>query len=107
GVGGEQAGNQVEERRLAGAVRADDGMESSAGEAEAQVVDSGQAAEAFGGLFCSRDRFAHGSVRNLVSTAAAGSRSVSRRSHSRHNPTMPLGPQLNTRIARLAARRAQ
>src|SRR5262245_11259841 len=106
GVGREQAGYQVEERGLAGAVRADDRVQPPAGEAEAQVVDRGQSAEALGQSLGAQDRLAHGSVRSLVSTAAAGSRSVSRNSHSRHNPTMPLGAKITTRMATMPTIRA-
>jgi hypothetical protein len=41
----EEAGDQVEERRFAGAVGADDGVELPARQRQGQVVDGGQAAE--------------------------------------------------------------
>ena len=98
-VGREQAGDQVEERGLAGAVRADDGVQASAGEVKAQAVDRGQSAEALGQLLGAQDRLAHGSVRSLVSTAGSASRSVKCASQSRQSPTMPLGAKITTRMA--------
>src|ERR1700724_642553 len=50
-VRGQQAGYQIEEGRLAGAVRPDDGMQAPAGEVEAQIVDGGQPAEPLGQRF--------------------------------------------------------
>src|ERR1700719_1400462 len=50
-VGGQQARYQIEESGLASTIRPDDGMQAPAGEAEAQIVHGGQAAEPLGQRF--------------------------------------------------------
>ena len=64
GIGPQQAGYQVEKRGLAGAIRPDDGMQLSARQTEAEVVDGGEAAETFGQAPCFQDRGAHGGTRD-------------------------------------------
>ena len=99
-VGGQQARDQIEERGLAGAVRTDDRVQLRPGEAEAQVVDRGQAAEALGQPFACA-----GSARSWLGPqlglrrAGAPRRSAMRASHSFHNPTTPLGAKITTRMA--------
>src|SRR6516162_7460298 len=100
-IGREQAGDKIEQGRLAGAVWADDGMEPPACERVAQVVDRGEAAEALGQALDAQDRFAHGL---LVGSTCSGpfardARSMRAAIQSRHSPTKPLGAKITTRIA--------
>ena len=46
GVGPVEPGDEIEQRRLAGAVRADDADELALGDVEIDAIDGGQAAEA-------------------------------------------------------------
>src|SRR5262249_46804780 len=105
-VGGEQAGDQIEQGRLAGAVRADDGMQPSARERIAQVVDRGEAAETLGQPLNAQDRLAHDLLGHdlLVGSTCSrpsvrGRRSVNAANKSRHSPTTPVGAKITTRIA--------
>ncbi len=102
-VGREQAGDEIEQGGLAGAVRADDGVQPSARERVAQVVDRDEAAEALGETLDAQDRLAHGSTCTLVlmgiPDSPRGSRSVTAASQSRHSPTSPLGAKITTRMA--------
>ena len=47
-IGGKQARNKIEKRGLTGTVRADDGMRTTAGNAQIEFVDRGQAAKSLG-----------------------------------------------------------
>src|SRR5262249_55465977 len=97
-MGGEEARDQVEQRRLAGAVGADDRVQRPGSEAQADPIDRGEPAEAFGQSIETEDRLAHGSVRN--------SYSAGRPWGPKHRPkgtppraTMPPGAKITTRIA--------
>ena len=53
-----EAGDAVEDRRLAGAIRADQGGDVAAPDIEGQVVDGDEAAEAHGEMLDGQDRIA-------------------------------------------------
>src|SRR5262249_6641843 len=95
----QQPGNEVEERGLAGAVRADDGVQARARKGKAEIVHGGQAAEALGQPLGAEDRLAHGSVRSSGAPDCRSRRSVRRAIHSFHSPTTPRGANITTRIA--------
>jgi hypothetical protein len=65
------AGEEVDERRLAGAVRPDDGVDLARLECERDVVDRGEALEALRERLGDEDRLSHGGPR---ARAAAASR---------------------------------
>ena len=104
-VGAQLAGYQIEQRRLAGAVRPDDGIELAACEIDRDVVDRNEAAEALGhagqerALFRSPasallgDRLCLGASRRLGPTAEIASWS-----RSFQAPAMPRGANMTTRM---------
>jgi hypothetical protein len=94
GVRGEQAGDQIEERGLAGAVGTDDGVELTGGELEIDAVDGAQATERLAQAGGAQDGFRQGSP-SLTRAAAgvltrAGARLAARRSRS-SKPSRPSG----------------
>src|SRR5262249_50998912 len=60
GVGGEQAGDLVDQRGLAGAVRADHGVQFARADLEMDAVGAGEAAEALVQVVEAQHRLAHG-----------------------------------------------
>src|SRR5271169_1147522 len=100
--GTEHTRHEVEECRLPRAVRANDGMNPTAGKTNAEIVDRGQAAEPLGQILGSQDRFAHGSACSVSRDGAdrAASRSPSRAIQPFQRPTVPFGAKITTRIAK-------
>src|SRR5262249_17767115 len=98
-IGTEQAGDQVEQRCLAGAVGSDDRMQLAARQRQAQVVDRGKASEAPSQTAGFEHGCRHGSTCNVRDTGFdARSCSICSRA-ARHNPTRPFGARMTTRIA--------
>src|SRR6185369_9700201 len=99
GIWLEQAGDQVKQRCLAGAIGADDRMQLTARQCQAQVVDRGETAESARQIASFEHRCCHCSTRNVCETGF-GPRSCSRcSSAARHSPTRPFGARMTTRIA--------
>ena len=92
--------NQVEKRGLAGAVWTDDGMQLRPGEAEAQIVDRGQAAKSLGQIlaFAGSARSWLGPQLSCDARQRRRARSM-RREPSCHKPTKPFGARITTKIA--------
>ena len=82
-VGRMHAGEAVEERALAGAVRADDGADLAARDLEVDVVERGQTAEADGQALGAQARVVGGAVLRPSLQAGRGARRWPRRPWSR------------------------
>ena len=73
GIGGENAGDEIEERRLAGAVRPDQRVDVAGRHLELEIVERVEAAEALGQPFDRKTRLRHGAP-SSAETAGAASR---------------------------------